>query len=59
MATEVLAVPEEHILDVIAVIRAGLSLQEVPPPVKEALNKWCDEHEAYMKGEADDAPGTT
>ena len=57
MATEVLAVPEEHIADVIAVIRAGLSLQEVPEPVKTALNTWCDEHEAYLKVDGDDAPG--
>ena len=57
MATELLSVPEEHVPDVIAVIRAGLSLIEVPALVKEALNTWCDEHEAYIGG-GDDGPAT-
>lgn len=59
MATELLAVPEEHIADVICVIQAGLSLQEVPAPVKEALETWCNEHEAYMRGDDDSVPATT
>lgn len=56
MATEILSVPEEHLPDVIAVIRAGLSLIEVPAPVKGALETWCNEEEAYIGGGDDNAP---
>lgn len=45
MASEILAVPEAHVADMICIIRAGLAAQEVPDDVKKALNAWCDEHE--------------
>ena len=56
MATEILSVPEEHLPDVIRVIRAGLSLEEVPDEVKRALETWCDEEEAYIGGGDGDVP---
>jgi len=54
VAKEVLAVPEEHLADVIKVIRSGLDVVgfdkgEVHPEVVEQLTKWCDEEEAYLK----------
>lgn len=50
MASEILAVPEDHLLDVIKVIRVGLNQvgHEVPKEVREQLRKWCDEEEEYM-----------
>lgn len=55
MASEILAVPEEHLADVIRVIRAGLkqypfrrSGGNINPEVREQLNKWCDEEEEYL-----------
>jgi hypothetical protein len=50
MASEILAVPEEHLLEVIAIIRAGLTALRsiVTPEVREQLAKWCDEEEEYM-----------
>lgn len=52
MTTELLPVPEEHILDVIKVIRAGLDSVEdqVDPEVAEQLKVWCDQEEDYLKG---------
>lgn len=56
MAKEVLAVPEEHLEEVIKVIRAGLEHfyygprhPGVDPEVREQLLKWCDEEEQYLK----------
>jgi hypothetical protein len=49
MASEVLAVPEDNLLEVIAIIRAGLkATKKVTPDVRYNLKKWCDEEEAYM-----------
>jgi len=50
MAKEILAVPEEYLPAVIAVIRNGLAVTSVPKEVKENLLKWCKEEEKYMKG---------
>lgn len=51
MAKEVLAVPEDSLLEVIKIIRAGLkATKKVTPDVRYNLKKWCDEEEAYMKG---------
>lgn len=54
MASEILAVPEEHLADVIRVIRAGLDVygfepEYLHPDVVEQLKKWCDEEEEYLK----------
>ena len=55
MASEILEVPEECLLEVTAVIRAGLKVVEVEPEVKRNLEKWCDDEEEYMtkRGEED------
>jgi hypothetical protein len=42
MATEILAIPEESLPQVIAVIRAGLQATD-NESVREALANWCDE----------------
>jgi len=55
MASEILAVPEEKLVEVIAVIRAGLlavSLADcVSDETREQLEKWCDTEEAYIRDE--------
>lgn len=48
MASEILAVPEEDLLSVIAVIREGLNGADVPEHVAERLTEWCDSEEAYI-----------
>jgi hypothetical protein len=49
MASEILAVPEEHLGEVIDVIRAGLkSKRKLTPSVRKELNKWCNEGEEYL-----------
>lgn len=48
MASEVLAVPEEYLQEVINVIRAGLKTTKVSGDTKHNLKKWCDEEEAYL-----------
>lgn len=51
MASEILAVPEDNLAEVIAVIRAGLKTTKVTPETREQLTKWCDEEEAYLRGD--------
>lgn len=56
MAKETLNIPEEHLQDVIDVIRGGLGLapRQIPhPDVREALSKWCDDIEAHHFGVPD------
>lgn len=48
MASETLSVPEDHLLAVCKVIRAGLKAVKVDREVREQLSKWCDEMEEYM-----------
>ncbi len=48
MGIEVLSVPEEHLAEVIGVIRAGLESVEVSAEVLERLTEWCSEEEAYI-----------
>ena len=52
MAKEILSVPEEHLEDVIYVIRRGLrsTQRSVHEDVVKSLTEWCDEEEAYLKG---------
>lgn len=54
MASEILAVPEEHLREVIAVIRTGLSGMVCSPEVSEALTSWCDGEELYLNGDLDE-----
>lgn len=49
MASEILAVPEERLAEVVAVIRAGLKAATVSPETDRNLTKWCNEEEAYLK----------
>jgi hypothetical protein len=51
MAIEVLNVPEEYLLEVIEVLRAGLEHVEVSQSVRLSLTTWCDEEEAYILGD--------
>jgi hypothetical protein len=50
MASERLVVPEQHLLEVAKVIRAGLdSLREsLHPEVEFQLEKWCSDMERYI-----------
>lgn len=48
MASEILAVPEDCLLEVIKVIRAGLRRVEVSDEVRKQLTTWCDEEEEYI-----------
>lgn len=51
MASEILAVPEEHLEDVIYVIRRGLlsTKKGIDREVFEMLTKWCDDNDKYLK----------
>lgn len=52
MATEVLAVPEERLREVIEVIRAGLRAKRADKAIsretRTQLAKWCDDEEEYL-----------
>jgi hypothetical protein len=49
MASEILTVPEEHLRDVIKVVRTGLShTKTVSKEVRDQLTKWCREEELYL-----------
>lgn len=47
---EALYVPEENLLEVISIIRAGLEHKACTKAVYKQLTKWCDEEEEYIKG---------
>lgn len=48
MASEALSIPEEHLGEVIDIIRAGLkSKKHVTPEVRDALTTWCEEESEY------------
>lgn len=49
MATEILSIPEEHLLEVITIIRAGLANKARSAEVYERLTEWCDDKEAYLQ----------
>lgn len=52
MATEILTVPENHLLEVICVIRKGIEASpKISPVVREQLMKWCTDEEKYMLGD--------
>jgi hypothetical protein len=49
MTSEILAVPEEYLGEVIDVVRAGLkSKRKLTPSVRKELTKWCNEGEEYL-----------
>lgn len=58
MARETLHVPEEHLLEVVDIIRAGLRARRGggTPEVHEQLEKWCDEGEEYLRRGAEPEP---
>lgn len=49
MASEILAVPEEHLEHVISVIIHGLAETTVPKKVEKALRKWCKDEREYIR----------
>lgn len=50
MASDVLAVPEEYLMEVIKVIRVGLeSAPDTSEFVREKLVEWCAAEEAYFR----------
>jgi hypothetical protein len=52
MASEVLSVPEEHLADVIHVIRSGLAHVpdgQIADEVRGQLALWCREEEEYLE----------
>lgn len=53
MTSEVLAVPEEYLDEVILVIRTGLKhvkpKKVISRTIRSQLTKWCKEEEDYMK----------
>ncbi|KKM20687.1 hypothetical protein LCGC14_1642980 [marine sediment metagenome] len=50
MATEILAVPEDCLAEVIAVIRSGLFQihAHISDETREQLIRWCDGEEKYL-----------
>jgi hypothetical protein len=48
---EILAIPEEHLLEVISVVRAGLRQmsQAITPECRNQLIKWCQDEEDYLQ----------
>ena len=55
MAKEILAVPEEHLQEVIDIIRMGLDNSlNVTPDVAYNLKKWCDGEEDYLNDLSDE-----
>lgn len=52
MASETLSVPEDHLAEVIKVIREGLKAtandKSISMETREQLAKWCDEEEEYL-----------
>jgi hypothetical protein len=51
VAKETLHIPEEHLEDVIHVIRRGLQFTEkgIDKDVFEALTQWCNDEEEYLE----------
>ena len=50
MALEILSIPEEQLLEVVTVIRAGLQVVDVSRETSDYLIKWCNEEEEYLNG---------
>ena len=58
MASEILAVPEEHLQVVIDIIREGKwrLRKRIASDVEYNLEKWCREEEKYLKRLHEDNP---
>lgn len=54
MATESLNVPEEHLAEVVEIIRAGLIVVESADEVAGPLRDWCEDVEEYLARLASD-----
>ena len=56
MASEILSVPEERILEVVKVLRSGISTcqDSVSEDTLIHLMKWCNDMEEYMQQGDDD-----
>lgn len=60
MATELLAVPEQYLREVIAIFRIGTTfpgVRELSPAMTHAcdmIEYWCDEEEEYLERMAED-----
>lgn len=56
MALETLSIPEEHLADVINVIRAGCHLRhdQIDPEVYARLTQWCNDEDDYLHQDDDD-----
>lgn len=57
VSSEALYVPEESLLEVITVLRAGLKTlkSKVSVETQLSLEEWCSEEEAYLRAMDDDA----
>ncbi len=51
MASEILSIPEENLLEVIQVIRTGLMHTRVSEETETQLLNWCAEEEEYITRE--------
>lgn len=51
MASEILAVPEDRLEEVIAIIRCGLKSYtgRISKDTRKGLKTWCDEEEEYLR----------
>jgi hypothetical protein len=50
VAKEILAVPEEQLAAVVAIIRAGLAATpDAPERARRRLTCWCDDMDDYLK----------
>jgi hypothetical protein len=50
MASEILAIPEENLEEVIRIIRTGIkNSNNVSTDVRYNLEKWCKKEEKYLK----------
>lgn len=48
MAKEFLAIPEQHLHEVIIVIRTGLAYATISDEVRERLREWCEDEAEYL-----------
>jgi hypothetical protein len=52
MVYEVLTVPQKHLAELIAVVRAGMSCfppVELTDDARKILGEWCEREEAYLE----------
>lgn len=55
MSSEALYVPEEHLAEVVAIIRAGVKVKKPKPDVRNPLLAWCDDIDEYLERLTSDA----